>query len=95
MKVFSFHHQNVSTHRRITGGWKFHGSVKSKEELYDMISSMEDANWFPHYDGEVTDCNGDTVVDPAYPTIADFGCRRYEIVHELNDYQKKAVQIDS
>lgn len=96
VNVFSYTAENVSTHRRSTRGWKYHGTVSSVEEFHGLLAGWHDADWFPGDDGEVKDCNGDVVISLEYPKEADFGDIRYQLVDPdlVNEDHEKAMEID-
>ena len=70
---------NVSYFNRSTKGYEFIKTVESNEEGYNMVSSIEDADFFPQENGFVLSGSGNEVFDPEHPNTFDFGDYTYYI----------------
>ena len=80
--------ENVSLYNRSTHGLEIIDVVKSHEEFYQKVQSLEDSDFFPQDNGVVLRASQNEAYDPQYPNEFDFGDYRYylkEVDYLLED----------
>jgi hypothetical protein len=75
--VFKKVNECVSYYNRSTKGFEFVGKVNNDKEMYNLVASLEDNDFFPQENGIVLDASGSEVFDPSYPDDFDFGDYSY------------------
>ena len=70
--LFKITPDNVSSHNRSTNGYEFIQTVESMQDAYDVVSKLEDSDFYPQDDGFVLSANGNEVFDPKYADQFDF-----------------------
>lgn len=78
----------VRSYKRSTKGFEAVEEVKDPEDAYNLVSQLEDNDFYPQDDGSVWDANGNEVFDPNYPDTFDFGDYYYTVIDtdRLDEY---------
>ena len=71
--VFKKTGECVRSYNRSTIGYEYVGEVETPEQMYDLVSRLEDNDFYPQEDGKVLSGSGNEVFDPRYEWSFEFG----------------------